>query len=225
MRISKWALVLFAVLFLAVNVHAEEAKIVRESTEWCRITITRTNDTKTPRVLMIGDSIVIGYFANVDKALKGKANCAYLATSKSVGDPAFLAEVRLVLSQSKFDVIHFNNGLHGWGYTESDYKKHFPELLATLKKHGGGAKLIWATITPMRKRANLKEFHPKTERVIARNKIAKEYAAKEKIQVNDLFSLVEKHTEYFSADGVHFSQKGKAAQGAQVAEYVLKCLK
>ena len=58
----------------------------------------------------------------VEKQLAGKAYCARLATSKCVADPAFLDEVQLLLKQYRFAVIHFNNGLHGFGYTEDQYR-------------------------------------------------------------------------------------------------------
>jgi tRNA(Arg) A34 adenosine deaminase TadA len=40
-----------------------------------------------------------------------------------------------------------------------------------------------------------------------------------------LFGLVEEHPDWFSGDGVHFNNQGKTAQGAAVAEIVLKCLR
>jgi hypothetical protein len=92
-------------------------------------------------VLLIGDSITGGYGPKVADALKGKASVARLTTSNSIGDPALLAEVALVLGQCRFDVVHFNNGLHGWGYSEEEYQKCFPELVATIRKHAPQAKL------------------------------------------------------------------------------------
>ena len=122
--------------------------VARESIEWADIWIPEANGTTLPRVLLIGDSITRGYYPQVAEKLKGKASVARLATSKSLGDPVLLAEVALVLDQCRFDVVHFNNGLHGWGYTEAGYGKAFPELVATIRKHAPKAKLIWATTTP-----------------------------------------------------------------------------
>ena len=156
----------------AAATHAEEPHIARESIEWCNIWIPDANGTKLPRVLLIGDSITQGYYPQVADKLKGKASVARLTTSKSIGDPALLAEVALVLDQCRFDVVHFNNGLHGWGYSEAEYEKHFPELVATIRKHAPKAKLIWATTTPMRKPENLAVIAEGTKRVQARNKIA-----------------------------------------------------
>ena len=209
---------------LAATASADEPRISREAIEWCNIWIPEANESKLPRVLLIGDSITQGYYPKVAEQLKDKASVARITTSKSVGDPALLAEVALVLQQYPFDVIHFNNGLHGWGYSEEDYAKHFPALVDTIKKHAPKAKLIWATITPMRTRDKVAELSPQTERVKRRNQIALDYVTKAKIPVDDLFGLVENHPEYYSRDGVHFNQQGITVEAAQVTKQVLEQL-
>ncbi len=210
---------------VAATVYADEPKISREAIEWCNIWIPEANTSELPRILLIGDSITQGYYPKVAELLKEKASVARLTTSKSVGDPVLLAEVALVLQQYRFDVVHFNNGLHGWGYTEEQYKTHFPELLSTIKKYAPGAKLVWATITPMRNRDNLAEVSPQTERIKQRNQIALEQITQAGIPVNDLFSLVDGHPEYYRPDGVHFNDQGIQVEAAQVAEHLLKQLK
>ena len=164
-------------------------------------------------MLLIGDSITRGYFDAVEKQLAGKAYCARLATSKCVADPAFLDEVQLLLKQYRFAVIHFNNGLHGFGYTEDQYRSGLADLMATFQKHAPDAKLIWASSTPIRKRENLQEISDGTERVQARNKIAAEIMKERGVPVDDLYGLVEQHPDWFSGDGVHFNEKGAGSPG------------
>jgi lysophospholipase L1-like esterase len=205
-------------------IHAAEPHISREAIEWCNIWIPDANDTTLPRVLLIGDSITGGYGPKVAEALKGKASVARLTTSKSIGDPALLAEVSLVLGQCRFDVVHFNNGLHGWGYSEEEYQKAFPELVATIRKQAPQAKLIWATITPMRQAGKLDAIAEGTTRVQARNKIAAEIVAREGIAVDDLYGLVKDHAEYWSPDGVHFNAQGVGAQAEQVIKRIVEGL-
>ena len=207
-----------------LTMQADETHISREAIEWCNIWIPDANGTKLPRVLLIGDSITGGYGPKVADALKGKASVARLTTSKSIGDPALLAEVALVLGQCHFDVVHFNNGLHGWGYSEEEYEKAFPDLVATIRKHAPKAKLIWATITPMRQAGKLDVIAEGTKRVQARNKIAEAIVAQEGIAVDDLYGLVKDHPEYWSQDGVHFNAKGVAAQAEQVTKKITGCL-
>jgi lysophospholipase L1-like esterase len=210
---------------IATVSRGQESHIAREAIEWADVWIPEANGTTLPRVLFIGDSITRGYYPKVTEQLQGKASVARLATSKSIGDPVLLAEVAMVLDQCRFDVVHFNNGLHGWGYSENEYQKDFPELVATIRKHAPKAKLIWATITPMRKRENLAVFSEGTKRVQARNKIAERIVAREGIAVDDLYGLVKDHPEYWSNDGVHFNGKGVAVEAEQAATRVMESLK
>lgn len=216
---------LFASLVLTAAAYSGQPHIAREGIEWCDIWITQASETKLPRVLLIGDSITRGYYGKVAETLDGKACVARLTTSKSIGDPALLAEVALVVGQYPFQVIHFNNGLHGFGYTEEEYRAQFPELLTTIRKHAPGAKLIWATTTPVRTSGDAKSFAPQTERVKVRNEIARQCTSKEGIAVNDLFGLVENHPEYFSGDGVHLNAQGIAVQAEQVVRKIQEALK
>ena len=142
----------------------EEPAPLREDIEWVDIWLPDNNLAAQPRVLLIGDSITRAYYPAVADALKGKAAVGRLTTSASVGDPALLAQVEMVLTQYRFDVIHFNNGLHGDGYTEQQYGEAFPALLDALQSQGRGAKLIWATSTPVREATDLHKFGPFTQR-------------------------------------------------------------
>jgi lysophospholipase L1-like esterase len=173
---------------------------------------------------LIGDSIARGYYSEVEKRLTGKAYVARLATSRLLGDPVFANELKLILSSATFDVIHFNNGVHGWGYTEEEYRQHFPNFISILRQGAPSAKLICATTTPVRVGGKPTEFAPNTERVKVRNAIAVEFAATEHIPVDDLFSLVEGHSDYNNADGVHFNSTGIQAQGERVVAEIQKLL-
>lgn len=223
-RFFRYCLALVAAIGANVGTAAEPPHIAREAIEWCNIWIPDANETKLPRVLLIGDSITGGYGPKVEEPLKGKASVARLTTSKSIGDPVLLTEVALVLGQCRFDVVHFNNGLHGSGYSEEEYTKHFPELLATIRREAPQAKLIWGTRTPVRRAGNLNVIAEETKRVEARNKIAAEITARERIALDDLFGLVKDHPEYWSADGVHFNAQGIAAQTVQVASRIAEAL-
>jgi len=206
-------------LALASLALSAEPQPKREGIEWCDVWITHGTEYELPRVLLIGDSITRAYYKEVEQKLEGTAYVGRLATSKCLADPVLFDEISAVLKQYKFDLIHFNNGMHGWAYTEDEYARAFPQFLKTIKQGAPGAKLIWASTTPVREKKEL-VVAPKTERVKERNRIAAEIMAKEKIPVDDLFALVIDHPEYSNADGVHFSPKGVSAQAAQVAEMI-----
>src|SRR5262252_6427535 len=121
----------------------------REFIEWCDIWISHANETNLPRVLLIGDSIVRDYYSEVEKRLAGKAFVARLATSRFVADPVLLKEIEMVLGGTKFDVIQFNNGMHGWQHSEQEYQKALPRVIKAIRANAPKARLIWATTTPL----------------------------------------------------------------------------
>ena len=198
----------------------------RESIEWCDIWISHANETNLPRVLLIGDSIARDYHGEVEKRLAGKAFVARLATSRFVADPVLLKEIELVLKQEKFDVIHFNNGMHGWQHSEEEYQKAFPKLIKALRKHAPKAKLIWATTTPLRKGKDVTwdtKAQYSDERIAARNAIAAEIVSARKITTVDLNEAVRGRPELHS-DNVHFNGQGSQILAARVCEAVERLL-
>ncbi len=196
---------------------------IRERIEWCDIWITNAGNDALPRVLLIGDSIARGYLTGVEQALKGRVNCARLTTSRCICDPVFFDELMLVLRQYQFAAIHFNNGLHGKGYTDAQYRQAFAQLMETLEKHSRGARLIWATTTPTRT-GSAPNALTDTEQVRQRNRIAGEFAARANLPVDDLFSLGIDHPEYYGNDGVHFNAEGRGAQVRQVSQCLMSVL-
>jgi hypothetical protein len=196
-----------------------DSKLHMESIEWCRIWITNADKTDLPRVLLVGDSITMGYYAGVEKQLTGKAYCGYLSTSKSICDPTLMDELKTVLQQYDFQVIHFNNGLHGWDYTEEEYRQAFPKMLAYLKKNC--EYVIWCNTTPVLPHSGMAS---RAGRVKLRNDIAAAYANKAGVTTNDLYSSMLDHTEYYRKDGIHFNGKGREVQSKLVCESIVRCL-
>mgnify|MGYP006269920077 FL=1 len=191
----------------------------RESQNWTTISLkTKPSDGPAlPLVLLIGDSITVRYAAEVGTELKGKAYVSLLGTSKAVGDPALLDEIKLVLRQNVYSVIHFNFGLHG---DTADLRMGLGDVIGTLKRHAPKAKLIWATTTPCQK----KDDAPDTS-VIEKNQAAAEHIAKAGIPVDDLYTLVAKHpTKLWDGGGVHYTAEGTAIQSRQVAQAIIPLL-
>lgn len=208
---------LFTLLLLCTVSVFSQKKIAREHIEWSDIWIPGADKTDLPHVLLIGNSITRGYHPQVEQSLQGEAYVARLSTSKSVGDPALLEEIELIIKNTHFDIIHFNNGLHGWDYTEDEFKKNFPDLLKLISRYTPKTNLIWATITPVRTGNDNKELAPLTERIKIRNKIALQYINKAGIQVNDLWETVIDHPEYYTGgDGTHPVAEGYKALANQV---------
>ena len=116
-----------------------------------------------PRVLIIGDSISIGYTPFVKELLAGKANIIH-APGNSESTVRGLENLDKWLGPKPWDVIHFNWGLHDMKYIDAqtkmtavskgkqwvplaEYEKNLTELVHRLKKTG--ARLVWCSTTPI----------------------------------------------------------------------------
>ena len=219
-RFTVAAALLGASLLLNPGARAED--IVHEKYEWSDMWVTNADvETGTPRVLLVGDSIVRGYYGGVEKNLGEGVNCARYSTSKFLSHPDFLTELGVMIKRFHFDVIHVNNGLHGWGYTEAQYEAGVEALIAFIKKESPDSTIVWCMTTPVRDSKDLtKPDADKKPRVEARNAIAAAIMKKYEIVVDDLYAVVVEDDANFSPDGVHFSDAGKEKQAKQVAEVV-----
>ena len=174
-----------------------------------------------PRVLLIGDSISIGYTLPTRELLKGKANVHRIPTN---GGPTKngTANIEKWLGTGKWDVIHFNWGIHDLKFMPDgkrqvepeDYEKNLRTLVARMK--ATGAKLIWATTTPI----------PDGELVPARkfgkvaeyNAIAKKIMTEHGVAIDDLNAAITPHiAELHNAKDVHYKPEGYAFLAKQVA--------
>jgi hypothetical protein len=209
-------------LYLAVAIQVATGAMPpqsREGIEWCDIWISHANETGLPRVLLIGDSIARGYYAEVEKRLAGKAFVARVTTSAFLTDPAILQQIASVLNNNTFEVIHFNNGMHGWQHSENEYQKAFPKFLKAIQMNAPKAKLIWATTTPISGLTNSPPSDPmqaSNERIENRNALALKQVQARHIAIDDLNALVKEHPEYYR-DSVHFNSQGIAIQAEQVS--------
>lgn len=198
-----------------------QEKPKRENIEWLDVWMPETNKNDLPRVLLIGNSITRLYYNDVEKQLKGKAYVARISTSKSLGDPGLLQEIALVMGYHSFDIIHLNNGMHGWDYSEQEYKNAFPDLLKTIRTYAPKAKLIWANTTPIRTGEKMEQLDSRNNRVIERNRIANDFFKGKSVQINDLYSLVVSNTTFYEGgDGIHPSVPGVKVLANQVADQI-----
>jgi acyl-CoA thioesterase-1 len=188
-----------------------------------------------PRVLIIGDSISIGYTEPVRKQLKGVAlvfrpneNCQHTAHG--------LARINAWLGKEKWDVIHFNWGI--WDthmlsakgglvqneakfegemrirHTPERYRENLVKLVDTMEKTG--AKLIWASTTPIMSRTG-KRF----DDIKKYNAVAEKVMRERMIPVNDLYGYVLPNAkEWQSGDKVHFNAVGNENLAKRVAESI-----
>jgi hypothetical protein len=187
-----------------------------------------------PRVLLIGDSISIGYTIPTREALKGKANVHRPGTNCGPTSRG-VEQIEQWLGNGKWDVIHFNFGLHDVRYFEggkaadagqgqrqvsdSDYEKNLEQLVARMKRTG--AKLIFATTTPVPEGS---AGRIKGEEV-KYNEIALRVMQKHGVAIDYLYAFaLPRLSEIQRPANVHFTESGSATLAAQVATSISKAL-
>jgi acyl-CoA thioesterase-1 len=186
------------------------------------------DDPKLPRVLLIGDSISIGYTPATRNLLAGKANVHRIPDNGGPTDNG-TKNIKNWLGDGKWDVIHFNWGLHdlklGTGKHQvpiDDYEKNLRELVKTMK--ATNAKLIWASTTPV---PEGKTNPPrKNEDVIAYNKVARKIMEENGVAINDLYAFALPQLDKIQLPvNVHFTPKGSEALAERVATAIEVALK
>ncbi len=207
------------------EVSKDKGLVVLERIEWTNMWVEDTGVDTLPRLLLIGDSHVQQYYGFVKKELQGEVSFGRYTSSKCLGNPYLLDEIRLFLRQYPCDVIVFNNGLHGKAYPDSVYAAALPDVFRVFREEAPAAKVIWVNTTPVRGGTDLTEFTPFTDHVKIRNALAAEYMKEHGIPIVDNWSVGYEHPEYYNSGGVHFNAQGKEAEARNVAEAVRKVLK
>ena len=194
-----------------------------------------------PNVLIIGDSISIGYTRQVRELLKDRANVFRPMDSRGHPVNCYTTETGLQrmkdwLGDRKWSVIHFNWGLHDLCFRNPQstvsghrdkvhgtvtvpieaYRENLDRLVGMMQ--APGAKLIWANTTayldgePGR--------FPGDE--LKYNRAASEVMARRGVVVDDLHKLTESFPPslYLAAGDVHFKDEGWRQLAEQVADAI-----
>ena len=191
-----------------------------------------------PRVLLIGDSISIGYTLAVREQLKGKANVHRVLTNCG---PTIrgIEQIDRWLGDQKWDVIHFNWGLHDLKYMGpkgenladpkdaksrqqvpiDEYEKHLQTLVARLKKTG--AKLIWCSTTPVPEGAAGRVVGD----AVKYNQVAARVMQENDVAIDDLYAFAQPQLAKIQLKAnVHFSPAGSKILAGQVAKSISAAL-
>lgn len=197
-----------------------------------------------PNVLILGDSISIGYTPFVEEYLKRKANVfrPMLVNGKPEnceGTNKGVKNIERWLGDKKWDVIHFNFGLHDIKHVDpvtgqnsqnpkhpqqanrKEYKENLEIIVEKLK--ATGAKLIFATTTPypdvvdgpLRKPGMPQKY----------NRIAVKIMNKNEILINNLHAfMVPRMAELQLPKNVHFTEEGSREMAKKVVERINEVL-
>jgi len=200
----------------------------------------KTLDTEPLNILIIGDSISIGYTPFVKELLKYTANV--MRPTLEDGNPENCSgttkgveSINRWIGNTKWDVIHFNFGLHdvkhidpvtGEGSNKPNdplqadlkqYKKNLEIIVEKLK--ATGAKLIFATTTPYPG----KTINPLRDPGMPEkyNHVAIKIMNKNKIVINDLYTFMQPRiAELQIPENVHFTPEGYLALAQKVVDRI-----
>jgi len=189
----------------------KEAKAKGGTTAWDYV----KDDPKLPRVLLIGDSISRGYTVAVRKALAGKVN-VHRAPANCGPTTAGLRKLPVWLGDGKWDLIHFNFGIHDGRSQPEDYAKRLEQVVVKLE--ATGAKLLWASTTPL---AGKRVADTGVDPMVAFNAAAAQVMAKHGIPTDDLHAVATPLVPTMQgADGCHFKGQGYDVIGKAVAKRI-----
>lgn len=192
----------------------------------------QTRNENLPNVLIIGNSISVGYTTFVRKALEGKCNVYRIPTNG--GDTKkCLNDFDKWMGDNNWDIIHFNFGLHDLKRivdnklnsegqqvnSPKEYQNNLEKIVLLLEEKTD-AKLIWATTSVVPEGA---EGRIKGDE-ITYNKIANKIMKKHHVPIDDQYILTVNHPEDQLFQNVHFKASGVKRQGDQAAAIILKVL-
>ncbi len=198
----------------------------------------KTAKSSLPKVLIIGDSISMGYMKALPKLLEGKASVRH--NPGNAGHTGMgVANIKRYIGDGKWDVIHFNWGLWDLCYrnpksrTQGRRDKINGKIPHSLEQYGANlrqlvkilkttdARLIWATTTPVpdgepgRIKGDELKYNAVAAKIMSENKIA----------INDLHAHMTRRLKDFERKGdVHFDAVGSKYLAEKVAASVLEAL-
>ena len=196
------------------------------------------DDPNLPRVLIIGDSISIGYTLPVREMLKGVAN-VHRPPVNCASTKHGINGIEDWVGNKKWDVIHFNWGLHDLKYMGpngenladpqlnsssqqvpiDEYVKNLQRLVLYLKKTK--AELIWRNTTPVPIGAKGRVVGDSKKYNDAAQEIMSYYS----IETNDLYQFAKANWDKVGRKAdVHFTPEGSKELAKLVAKSIRKKL-
>jgi len=213
-------------------------KFLRNTFSIGAIILVRTNvlsytSSNKLNILIIGDSISMGYTPFLKEILAEKAN-VWHPDENCEGTTRGVLKIDEWVGKTKWEVIHFNFGLHDLKHVnaltganstkpedplQADVKQYSENLKIIVSRlKNTGARLIFATTTPVPEKSSpLRE----PAQVLIYNKAALKIMRRENIEIDDLYGFIlPKLKELQIADNVHFNPEGYRALAEKVSEHI-----
>lgn len=228
----QWCLIATMMSLLAVSLWAAEDNKDEDQQEKPKMpSLEQIEDVEgLPRVLLIGDSISMGYTLPVRELLKDKAN-VHRPPTNCGSTRSGVIHLEAWLGDKPWDVIHFNFGLHDLKYLKDDkqnvppdaYESNMKKLVDRLKKTG--ATVIFATTTPVPENVRATPYRRVPSDAPKYNDIALKVMADGGVSVDDLYSyILPKVDEYQIKEDVHFHKEGYEYMAQQIAQSIQAAL-
>ena len=189
-----------------------------------------------PKVVLVGDSIRLGYAPKVAERLSGKA--IVISPPENGGDSAnVLVHLDEWVLRQKPDIVHLNCGLHDLKQFKTDghhqveldrYKENLRRIVARIRE-GSDAALVFADTTPIVDKRHAKrgaEFDRSEADVQRYNTAAIAIMGELGVPVHDVHWVVEQGNPetMLGPDGTHYTAAGSDRLAEAVADCVLRQL-
>ncbi len=184
------------------------------------------------KILLLGDSIRIGYAPFVKEKLIDIAECYY--PDENCRDSYFFFVnlqrwLSLIPDKNKIDIIHFNTGhwdINHWNNDKeplvsiSEYKKMMVRIVLAMKRSCSNAKILFSLTTPMNPDESIERTRT-TNEIIIYNCSAVEVMKELDVPVNDLFTTVnDAINPSMYKDACHFTEDGYKFIAENVYAYI-----
>lgn len=194
---------------------------------------------RLPKVVLLGDSIRMGYAPLVEKRLAGRA--IIVSPKANGGDSAnTLKNLTAWAIREQPDFVHFNCGIHDVKKSKKtgdhqvpagQYEANLRQIVERLRKETK-ATVIFATTTPILDNRAAKsrvkaEYELLDASATQYNGIARKVMDELKVPVNDLRAVMpdaKTREKLIGADGIHFTQEGREKLAAAVADAISRQL-
>lgn len=184
-----------------------------------------------PNVLILGDSISIGYTPVIAQIMDGEANI-YRPELNCSSSVVYLEHLSEWMDGQKWDVIHFNCGLHDINRNNNKTIKREGKRRVTINEYIENLRIItdmiidvsdtaiWANTTPIPPEAVWRRVGDEVEY----NKAAAKIMQEKGVAINDLYSFILPYTPgcHPALDNVHFTDFGYRKLGELIAEAIRK---
>ena len=173
-----------------------------------------------PKVVLVGDSIRLGYAPLVAKKLEGKA--VVVSPAANGGDSAnVLKHLDEWVARERPDLVHVNCGLHDLKLGKAtkkhqveldDYRQNLRRIVDRIRSETG-ATVVFANTTPIHDERHARrnaEFDRTDAAVLRYNEAARDVMSEAGVPVHDLHTIVRRGgvEALLTADGTHYTPAG-----------------